>query len=305
MAYEHLTKEQRHVATKLIKIGRRMNVPRRDIITALITGITESNLTNPSYGDADSAGWRQERRMYYKDPMNLKHSAKRFYKELRSAPKGSVGYRAQSVQRSAYPDRYQTHVGEARAIYSRLTKQLGNAPQGGSQSASKGKTVHIPGHQGPLPPMAALQLIQNRFDPNAFIDYEAARKKAYVPGVTHKVAGKKSHDASPTSKKGLSGPTLHGSAIEIGTKVAKRFGLTVTSTTGGTHVPGSYHYQGRAIDISGSSHNMKRAFKYLQKHIPHSKLTELFYDPAGHYYDNGKKISGAIGGHSDHIHLAI
>jgi hypothetical protein len=83
------------------------------------------------------------------------------------------------------------------------------------------------------------------------------------------------------------------------------FGLTVTSTTGGSHVAGSYHYSGRAIDISGSPSQMRKAYKYLQKNLPHAKLTELFYDPIGHYWDNGKKISGAIGDHSDHVHLAI
>jgi hypothetical protein len=96
-----------------------------------------------------------------------------------------------------------------------------------------------------------------------------------------------------------------GDAIAIGTRVAKMFGLSVTSTTGGNHVSGSYHYQRRAIDIAGGSKNMRRAFNYIRKNVPQQKLTELFYDPAGFYYDNGKRIRGQIGGHSDHVHFAV
>jgi len=76
---------------------------------------------------------------------------------------------------------------------------------------------------------------------------------------------------------------------------------TITSTTGGGHVQGSLHYQGRAVDLV--SGNMMHLFLTLARIGP--KLAELFYDPAGRYIKNGRWIPGAIGGHSDHVHAGV
>jgi len=82
-------------------------------------------------------------------------------------------------------------------------------------------------------------------------------------------------------------------------RTAKAMGLTITSTTGGTHVAGSYHYQGRAVDVAGSPAQMARFFETLHNTRP----TELFYDPKG-AVKNGSDIP-PIGGHSDHVHVAF
>ncbi|HEY8206225.1 MAG TPA: peptidoglycan-binding domain-containing protein [Myxococcaceae bacterium] len=87
--------------------------------------------------------------------------------------------------------------------------------------------------------------------------------------------------------------------LDWATKTAKAMGLTITSTTGGTHTPGSYHYQGRAIDVAGSPAQMAKFFDTLHNTRP----TELFYDPRG-AVKNGSDIS-PIGGHSDHVHVAF
>ena len=83
---------------------------------------------------------------------------------------------------------------------------------------------------------------------------------------------------------------------------AKPFGLTVTSTTSGNHVKTSWHYSGHAIDIAGSADRMMSAAKAALKHPQDFK--EMFYDPLGKYIKNGKVVKGAIGGHSDHVHIA-
>ncbi|HYV47067.1 MAG TPA: peptidoglycan-binding domain-containing protein [Myxococcaceae bacterium] len=82
-------------------------------------------------------------------------------------------------------------------------------------------------------------------------------------------------------------------------RTAKAMGLTITSTTGGTHVAGSYHYQGRAVDVAGSPAQMAKFFDVLHNTRP----TELFYDPKG-AVKNGSDIP-PIGGHSDHVHVAF
>lgn len=332
-----LDSEQKKVAKTLINVGRRMRVPRKDIISALITGITESDLRNLSYGDGTSVGWRQETKSSYPNVnrRNVKGGARRFYTELKSAPPGSVGERAQAVQRSAYPGRYQEHVGEARQILRQLggkgAAPLRTAPRGpgGVQSVVTGaKTVgtSIPG--AGLSKMQELEFIQNRDKPGAILEFVRAKKaaeagttiKTVVPTTKNiKEQGLKSGSKPvlPGRHVGkwerryhvpaahLGGTHLYGGAVDVGRKVAKMFGLTVTSTNQGEHVTGSYHYQDRAVDIAGTPAQMKKAFEYLVKNIPHGKLTELFYDPAGYYFDNGKRIKGAIGGHSDHVHLAI
>jgi hypothetical protein len=87
--------------------------------------------------------------------------------------------------------------------------------------------------------------------------------------------------------------------LDWASKTAKSMGLTITSTTGGTHAPGSYHYKGRAIDVAGPASTMAKFYDLLHNTRP----TELFYDPRGGV-KNGQDI-GAIGGHGDHVHVAF
>jgi len=112
-----------------------------------------------------------------------------------------------------------------------------------------------------------------------------------IPGI-----GKGTSDV----KRGPGGSTL-------GTLVpwANAEGMTITSTTGGNHVSGSYHYQGRAIDVAGSASQMRKFFFDSLQHFGVAQIKELFYDPVGEYVDNGRIHSGSIGGHSDHVHLAL
>ncbi|MER6198810.1 hypothetical protein ABT234_15795 [Streptomyces sp. NPDC001586] len=86
-------------------------------------------------------------------------------------------------------------------------------------------------------------------------------------------------------------------------QTAARLGLRVTSETSGNHVQGSYHYQGRAIDVAGAPDAMAKFFRAFERLATGSGVRELFYDPLGGY-DNGHRI-GAIGGHSDHVHIAF
>jgi hypothetical protein len=89
-------------------------------------------------------------------------------------------------------------------------------------------------------------------------------------------------------------------------QLATAMGLSITSTTGGRHAPGSYHYQGRAFDASnGVGTPEQRAFAIATARRWGSNVLEMFYDPLGWYIKNGQKVSGAIGDHSDHVHVAM
>lgn len=107
------------------------------------------------------------------------------------------------------------------------------------------------------------------------------------------------------SRPSPSGPTgafpVNGSnrqKLDYASQLARDMGLRITSTTGGKHTPGSYHYSGRAIDVAGSSAQMSEYYRRLAGTRP----TELFYDPQGGI-KHGNNI-GPIGGHRDHVHVA-
>ena len=89
-----------------------------------------------------------------------------------------------------------------------------------------------------------------------------------------------------------------GSQLSDAMSRARSLGLTITSTTGGRHAPGSYHYRGRAFDASGSPGAMRQFYREMARTGP----TELFYDPMGGI-KHGRNI-GSIGGHGRHVHVA-
>ena len=89
-----------------------------------------------------------------------------------------------------------------------------------------------------------------------------------------------------------------GGSLSGARRRAQELGLTITSTTGGRHAPGSYHYRGRAIDVGGPASGLRQFYRDMAKTNP----TELFYDPMGGM-KHGRNI-GAIGGHGTHVHVA-
>jgi cell wall-associated NlpC family hydrolase len=99
-------------------------VTRKNLLSASETGLVESHFENLPGGDADSEGWRQERTSIYgtgpTGPRNVKASADRFYKELRTDPGAATaptaGSAAQAAQGSAFPERYDEVKPQANAI---------------------------------------------------------------------------------------------------------------------------------------------------------------------------------------------
>lgn len=90
---------------------------------------------------------------------------------------------------------------------------------------------------------------------------------------------------------------LSGRGIRIGTP-------TIGQTTGGIHVPGSYHYLGRARDYGSATSDMRAVWDAL---LPFARgaghqLVELF-GPWGAWKD-GRDIE-YVEGHTDHVHAAI
>lgn len=123
-------RESRNART-VIRRGEKKRATRKEKLAAITTGLVEApDFKNPAGGDADSEGWRQERTSIYgtgpQGPRNVKASADRFFDEVRTdlgtstAP--TPGLLAQAAQGSAYPERYDARLPEAKAILKAYNK---------------------------------------------------------------------------------------------------------------------------------------------------------------------------------------
>jgi hypothetical protein len=148
-----LTREQQRVLSVLLGEGRRIADPhvRRVFNRAAVeTGLVESGLRNLPGGDADSAGWRQERASLYPNPTNLHASARRFRREFLAAyDPGKPSWQiAAEVQRPAaqFRGRYRDVADQAAQILrgargSSPAVQLGSPVAGAAPGAPVGLTV--------------------------------------------------------------------------------------------------------------------------------------------------------------------
>jgi len=117
------TPEQERNLRTVLSTGEEDDATRKEKLAATETGLVESyGFKNLKGGDADSEGWRQERRMYYPEPTNVRKGAENFYDEAKTDPSipggggETSGQLAQTVQGSAFPERYEEHSAEAKAI---------------------------------------------------------------------------------------------------------------------------------------------------------------------------------------------
>jgi hypothetical protein len=129
-----LSTEQAENATVIAAVGVRRGLPARAVSIALATAYQESKIHNLDHGDRDSLGLFQQRpSMGWGSPEQLQdpyYASNAFYDELEKVD----GYRdmriteaAQQVQRSGFPEAYEDHAEDARALASALT---GYSPDG-------------------------------------------------------------------------------------------------------------------------------------------------------------------------------
>ena len=109
------------VVDSVISIGRGRGLSDDYLLTALMVGLQESGLQNLDHGDGTSLGWRQETISSYRnvDRRNVPASVNRFYDELSRTHRRkhqTLGHWGQAVQRSAFPDAYDNHLGHANEI---------------------------------------------------------------------------------------------------------------------------------------------------------------------------------------------
>ena len=123
-----LAPDQAWNATLISAIGVRRGLPARAVSIALATAYQESKIRNLSSGDRDSIGIFQQRPSQgWGTAAQIRdeyYAIGKFYDALVKIP----GYKtmriteaAQRVQRSGYPDAYEAHAPDARALASAIT----------------------------------------------------------------------------------------------------------------------------------------------------------------------------------------
>jgi hypothetical protein len=123
-----LDPEQSENAAVISAVGVRRGLPARAVSIALATAFQESKLHNLDHGDRDSVGLFQQRpsmgwgtEEQIADPY---YAANRFYDELEKVhgyESMRITEAAQRVQRSGFPEAYDDHAEDARALASALT----------------------------------------------------------------------------------------------------------------------------------------------------------------------------------------
>lgn len=280
-----LTSEQRQVLNAIKREARRRGAPRKHLLAAVETGLVESGLRNLNHGDADSEGWRQERASLYDDPTNLVASVRRFFDEAAQHDEQGItaGELAARVQRPAeqFRGRYQDRKGEAKALLQGITK-------GYTSPGTSANTGVSTGVDPRMRQMLLLNYLQDRGKPNALLELQAsldslpsgspirnAPGKA-TRGNQSKVGGDVYELFSPGGfhfdngqrqpKDYIGGHEDHvhvagdKNVLSFAKRIAPKFGVQVTSTTGGKHAEGSFHYQGSAIDFASPDRGAMTAF---------------------------------------------
>jgi hypothetical protein len=123
-----LSTEQAENAATIASIGVRRGMPARAVSIALATAYQESKIRNLGYGDRDSLGVFQQRPSMgwgsAEQLQDVRYATNRFYDELEKVD-GYESMRiteaAQKVQRSGFPEAYEDHAADGRALASALT----------------------------------------------------------------------------------------------------------------------------------------------------------------------------------------
>ena len=123
-----LTLEQARNASVISAVGVRRTLPARAVSIALATAFQESKLRNLDHGDRDSLGVFQQRpsqgwgtKAQVRDPYYASNAFYEVLAKIDGFQTMRITEAAQKVQRSGYPEAYEPHAADARALASALT----------------------------------------------------------------------------------------------------------------------------------------------------------------------------------------
>lgn len=295
-----MEREARHISDPKAK-----QVFRRSVVQ---TGLVESGLSNPAGGDADSAGWRQERASLYPNPTNIAASMRRFRQEFQQHyTPGEKSYDvAARVQRPAaeYRGRYKDRAREAEGIL----KGLGAvAPASTSNPQSRPAAAESDNTDQRRQILA--QYLLNRGQPNNLLATVAA-----VRGLEN--TSQPGPAATPTAPKRSGSGTGQTNIEQLLRVAAKDFGLTVREhpafdPVDPVHTKGSYHYRkakgsaGAAGDLSGPPDRMAAFAAYVSRNYGKDVEELIWRGSRPQTIKKGRRVpANTFTGHQTHVHVA-
>ncbi|MDR7277663.1 M23 family metallopeptidase [Catenuloplanes atrovinosus] len=170
-------------AAVIVAVGQQQRVPPRGWVVAVATAMVESRLLNLSYGDRDSVGLFQQRPSQgWGTPAQLQdpvYASQRFYTALLTVTGWEampLTVAAQTVQKSAFPDRYGAQEHDAERVVAAVTGATAITDLPGASLAIC--TGHSAGPGGWVRPVDAV--VGSGFGPrggelHAGVDLSAAR----------------------------------------------------------------------------------------------------------------------------------
>ncbi len=323
MRLNDLSIEQRRTLRAIRRGAKRNGATRKELEAAVETGLVEAGLTNPSYGDADSEGWRQERKSLYPDPTNLDASVDRFFQETRKVRDkyATSGELAAAVQRplASLRGKYAERSADAEALLSDggSLDRAENRVEAGARSvapsvddgAARLQAVQMltRGRSGPLD--FALQI-------RAFDDAGAAAGPQQAEGGREPSTPPSTSTTSGTFN--VTGPNpgrLKPQLVSFAEKVAGIYGKSLVGSDGTGHsyrtATGgvSQHSTGNATDIPASGAELTRMGRaaLIAAGMPREqamKQTGGLFNVGGHQiiFHDRQRISGSA--HDDHLHIS-
>ena len=306
-----------NAAALIRQIGKEMGLTPAQIAAMLATAKVESGLNPNAVGDGGTSfglfqmhvggagGPTIQSARRYLDPVTAIRARAKFFRDNNI----TTGQGAAALQRPADPNGYAAKVNAA-------LKGLGvslNAPvAGGGLGLSAEPTYDALGEaRGRLQSARSRLEEQDTQDEGDGIDLLAgaqrlrARREAMQAALATPAADAPSQAGSVAYSGAHGGDQTYKDILALGSK----FGLRIdgsNQTTGGSHTAGSLHYSGHAVDFGDAKNDpakLRALAAWARKNAP--RIREFFYDPLGWYIKDGKIIKGSIGGHGDHVHLAM
>jgi murein DD-endopeptidase MepM/ murein hydrolase activator NlpD len=238
-----LTPEQRRNIRTVIRVGRRLDAPRKHIKAAVETIGVEANYGNPAGGSGSSVGAFQEIDIWGSAAKrrNVRGAASRFYSKAAKADRGQPSYvLAQDVQRSAFPGRYQEKAPEAGEILRHFEQRRGR----GNRSAAAGRS----GTTSPSPD-TAVDHSQDRMALAAAYFQERGRPGALVRLAEGLEAAQDVPAQPAQGRPGEALPRSEGGRRKRSSGLVRGTGAVIGTPGSGTHTMGNWQSD-RAIDVS-------------------------------------------------------
>jgi hypothetical protein len=322
-----LNAEQRKVLRAIKRGAKRNNASPMELKAAIETALVEANLGNPQGGDADSGGWRQERRSLYSDVTNLDKSVDRFFAETKAVKHkyGNAGDLAAAVQRPAaqYRGRYAERSADADIL--RMGADTGGLDVN-AQRPQRTQAVQV-GTSVPSMMPERLELVQRlQRGQSSPLDFalgirglEQTAKESATPILALQQRpverGKDSPTPSGSGTFKITGPNperLKPELVSFAKKVAGVYGKPITGSDGTGHsyrtVNGnvSQHSTGNATDIPASGKELMAMGRaaLIAAGMPRAQAMKA---KGGLYNVGNHQIIFATnegGNHHDHLHIS-